>query len=154
MIPKSDKKTIKKIKAAQNAAIEAQKAAKFNGKVPPNLKSTLRDGDVEMDLDKFPEFEGHMFMNISAGENYPPGVVDSRVNPITDRSEVYSGIWARVSMAAFCYNTQGNKGVSFGLNHVQKVRDDEPFGNVTRAVDDFDVLDDEDDDDDEGNGLI
>ena len=150
MIPKDDAKNIRKIKAAQKAAAEAGKA-KFGGKIPPNLKTTLRDADDEMDMEKYPEFEGHLFMNIGSSEAYPPSIVDTRVNPIIDRGEVYSGMWARVSMNAFAFNTQGNKGISFGMNHVQKVRDDEPFGNVSRASDDFDVMDDEDEDD---GGLI
>ena len=142
MIPKDDTATLKKIKDAQAAAAELGKG-KFNGKVPANLKTTLHDGDEEQDLEKYPEFAGHYYMNISANESYPPGIVDANVNPILDRSEVYSGMWARVSMNAFAYNSNGNRGISFGLRHVQKVRDDEPFGGSSRAADDFDALDDE-----------
>ena len=45
-------------------------------------------------------------------------------------------------MVAFTYDTKGNKGVSFGLNNVQKVKDDEPLGNFSRAEDDFDEVED------------
>jgi hypothetical protein len=48
-----------------------------------------------------------------------------------------------VSLNAFPYNTQGNKGVSFGLNHVQKIADGEFLGGRSKAEDDFDSLDSE-----------
>src|SRR5699024_10490406 len=118
LIPKSDKATIKKIKAAQASALEAGKA-KFGGKVPKGWHTTLRDGDEEMDTDEPPEYAGHMFMSVSSKTR--PGVVDAGVNPIMDSTEVYSGCYGRVQIGAFAYSTSGNKGVSFGLNHVQKV---------------------------------
>ena len=50
-------------------------------------------------------------------------------------------------MSAYCYNTNGNRGVTFGLENVQKVRDGEMLGGgASRAEDDFDVLEDDEDD--------
>lgn len=147
LVPKSDKKTIKAIKAAQQAALEQGKDSKFNGKIPKNWHNTFRDADEEEDaLEKNPEYAGHYMMSI--GNKNRPGIVDRDKEPITDSTEVYSGCYARVAMNAFPYATQGNRGVSFGLNHVQKLADGEPFGNVTRAEDEFDDLDDDEDDDD------
>ena len=144
LIPKSDRTTLAKLEKARQAAAEAGKQSKFNGKIPANLHSTLRDGDEEGDLEKNPEYEGHMFMSVSSVGK--PGVVDRALNPIMDSSEVYSGCYARVSLNAFPYNYMGKKGISFGLNHVQKLRDGEFLGGRTRAEDDFDALDDEDED--------
>lgn len=148
VIPKSDKATLRAIRAAQKEAAEAGKS-KFGGKVPNNLKTTLHDGDEEADLERNPEYEGCYYMSISSKTQ--PGIVDRSKMPIMDASEVYSGCYARVAMGAFAYNTSGNRGVSFGLNHVQKLRDGEPLGGITRAEDEFDdlddVLDDEADDD-------
>jgi hypothetical protein len=141
LIPKSDKKTLSKIKAATDAAAEAGKHTKFEGKIPTNLQTTLHDGDEEGDLEKNPEYEGHMFMSISSKTR--PGIVDSAVNDILDSTEVYSGCYARVSINAFPYNYKGKKGVSFGLNHVQKVADGDYLGGRSRAEDDFEPLDDE-----------
>lgn len=143
LIPKTDKATLKKIKAAQRAAAEAGKAKIFNGKVPNNLKTTLHDGDEEADLERNPEYAGHMYMSINAKTK--PGIVDKDVNPILDSTEVYSGCYARVDMNAFAYNTQGNRGVSFGLNHVQKIADGDFLGGRTRVEDAFDPIDDDDD---------
>lgn len=135
LIPKSDTATLDKIKAAQKEALEAGKSSKFNGSVPKNWKDTLRDGDEEMEEDKNPEYSGHMFMNVS-GKN-KPGIVDEQLNPVMDADQVYSGVYARVSINAFAFNTSGNKGVSFGLNNVMVLgRGDRLSGGAT-AEDDF-----------------
>lgn len=148
LIPKGTadgKATHAKIVAAQKQALEDGKA-KFGGKIPPKWTDTLHDGDTEADLERNPEYAGHWYISTSANETYPPNVVDRRLQKIMDATEVYSGMWARVSMVAFAFNTQGNKGVSFGLRNVMKVRDDEPFGGVSRAEDDFEALDDDTED--------
>jgi hypothetical protein len=132
---------VNKIKAAQKAALEAGKSTKFNGTIPKNWKNTLHDGDEEADLDKNPEYAGHYYMTIS--NNTKPGVVDQQLNAVMDQTEVYSGCYARVSMNAYPFSAQGSKGVSFGLNHVQKLADGEPFGSFSKAEDDFDAVDEE-----------
>lgn len=144
LIPKSDKKTLLAIKKATAEAAEAGKSTRFNGTIPKNLATTLHDGDEEGDLERNPEYEGMMYMSVSAKTQ--PGIVGRDKLPIMDSSEVYSGCYARVSLGAFAYNYKGKKGVSFGLNHVQKLRDGEMLGGRTRAEDDFDDLDDMDDD--------
>lgn len=154
VIPKSDKATINALKKAATEAAEAGKSSKFGGKIPPaiakNPLTTMHDGDEEADLERNPEYEGCMYMAV--GGKTQPGIIDRQKQPILDQSEVYSGCYVRVALGAFAYNTQGNKGVSFGLNHVQKLRDGEPLGGITRAEDEFD--DDLDDLDDDGEDLI
>lgn len=144
LIPKSDKVTLNAIKAAQQAALEIGKTTKFGGKIPANWSNTLHDGDTEADLDRNPEYVGHYYMGVSS--NTRPGIVDRNVQPILDSTEVYSGCYARVSINAFPFNTNGNKGVSFGLNHVQKLADGESLTGRTKAEDDFDSLPDDDED--------
>lgn len=146
LVPKTDKATIRAIRAAQQEALELGKSSKFNGTIPKNWKNTFRDGDEEADLEKNPEYEGHMFMTVSNSTKV--GLVDQQLRPITDPAELYSGCYARVSINAFPFSASGNKGVSFGLNNVQKLAEGEPFGNVSRAEDDFEALDPEDLDDD------
>lgn len=153
IIPKSDKKTLAAIKKAATEAAENGKA-KFGGKIPPSIAkdpvTTLHDGDEEADLERNPEYEGCYYMSVSSKTQ--PGIIDRQKMPILDPTEVYSGCYVRVAMGAFAFNTSGNKGVSFGLNHVQKLRDGEPLGGITRAEDEFDDLDDLDDV--EGDDLI
>lgn len=143
LVPKSDKKTIKAIQDAQQAALEQGKDSRFNGKIPNNWKNTFRDGDEEADLDRNPEYAGHYFMNVSSKTK--PGIVDKDVQPILDSTEIYSGCYARVSINAFPYSTSGNKGVSFGLNHVQKLADGDFLGGRSKAEDDFEAVDDDED---------
>lgn len=141
LIPKSDTKTIKALKAAEKDAAEQGKSSKFGGKIPANLASIIRDGDDF--AEDYPERAGHYFMTVSS--NSRPNVVDKSVQPIMEADEVYSGCYARVSLNAFPYSVSGNKGISFGLNHVQKISDGEPLGGRTRAEDDFDEIDEDDD---------
>lgn len=70
LIPKEDKATIKKIRAAINAAVQDGIASKWGGKKPGNLKLPLRDGDAER-ADEAPEYEGMYFLNCNS--NQKPG---------------------------------------------------------------------------------
>lgn len=133
MIPKEDTATMDALRAAEEAATEIGIPTKFGGKRPKDLASIIRDGDDT--ADDYPERAGHWVMSVSSPRK--PGVVDSSVQPILDPSEVYSGMYARVSLNAFPYTYGAKKGISFGLNHVMKTRDGEPLGGITRAEDDF-----------------
>lgn len=138
LIPKNDKVTLSKIKAAVEAAKTAG-AAKWGGKIPANLKMPLRDGDVDRaDSEGFPE---HYFLNASSKTK--PGIVDAQLNPILDSTEVYSGCYGRASINFYAYNTAGNRGIACGLNNVQKLADGDYLGGRSRAEDDFDAVADE-----------
>ena len=143
IIPKTDTKTIEKIKAAIQAAYEeGQSKLKGNGKTVPALsviKTPLRDGDLERPDDE--AYQNSYFIN--ANSTNPPGIVDADRNPIIDRAEVYSGVYGRASINLYAFNTNGNRGIACGLNNLQKISDGEPLGGFTRAADDF--ADDEDD---------
>lgn len=141
LIPKSDKATIAALRAAQQAALQQGKDSRFGGKVPTVWADTIHDGDEEADLDKNPEYAGHLYMSVSSKTK--PGIVDQDVQPILDSTEVYSGCYARVSINAFPYNTSGKKGVSFGLNHIQKLADGDFLGGRSKAEDDFDSVEDD-----------
>ena len=140
IIPKSDKKTISEIEKAIDNAIK-EGASKFGGKVPnkSTLKLPLRDGDSERDNEAYKD---SFFVN--ANSTTAPQIVDTRVQPILDRNEVYSGVYARVSITFYAFNSNGNKGIACGLGNIQKVRDGEPLGGRSNATDDFTTLEDED----------
>lgn len=141
LIPKSDKKTLADLKAAEQAAAEIGKSSKFGGKIPQNLASIIRDGDEF--AEDYPERAGHWFMSVTSPANRRPNVVDQNVQPILDQSEVYSGCYARLSLNAFPYTFGSKKGISFGIVNVQKMAEGEPLGGVTRAEDDFDPIEDD-----------
>ena len=138
LIPKSDTVTVARVeKAIQAAYEEGEGKLKGNGKsVPPltALKTPMRDGDLERPDD--PAYEGHWFVN--ANSNTAPGVVDINRQPIIDTSEIYSGVYARVSLSFYAFNSNGNKGIACGLQNIQKVRDGESLGGRAKAEDDFD----------------
>ncbi len=89
IIPKTDTKTIAAINVAVDAAIEEGKG-KFGGKVPNKaaLKLPLRDGDIDRPDDE--AYADSYFIN--ANSNTAPQLVNSQVEPILDRSEIYSGV--------------------------------------------------------------
>ena len=138
LIPKSDTKTIAKVKAAIQAAYEeGEGKLKGNSKSVPSLvslKTPLRDGDTERPDDE--AYAGHWFLN--ANSNTAPGVVDASREPIYDTSEIYSGVYARVSLSFYAFNSNGNRGIACGLQNIQKVRDGESLGGKAKAEDDFD----------------
>ncbi|QAT62985.1 DUF2815 family protein [Acidilutibacter cellobiosedens] len=144
IIPKSDTRTLNKIKAAIEAAYkEGEGKLKGNGKtVPPlsSIKQPLRDGDVERPDDE--AYANSYFVNANSAT--APGIVDSNLDPILDRSEVYSGVYGRASINFYAFNSNGNKGIACGLNNLQKIKDGESLGGKSRAEDDFatDVDDD------------
>ena len=144
IVPKSDTKTVAKIKAAIGAAYhEGEAKLKGNGKsVPPlaALKTPLRDGDAERPDDE--AYANAYFINANA--TTAPGIVDADRNPILTRSEVYSGVYGRASISFYAFNSNGNKGIACGLNNLQKVRDGEPLGGKASAESDFATEDDED----------
>ena len=144
IIPKSDTKTLEKIRAAIQAAYEeGQSKLKGNGRSVPALsalKIPLRDGDAERPDDE--AYANSYFVNANSGT--APGIVDADRNPILERSEVYSGVYGRASINFYAFNSNGNKGIACGLNNLQKIRDGEPLGGKSRAEDDF-AEEDEDD---------
>ena len=144
IIPKSDTKTIAKIKAAIEAAYhEGESKLRGNGKAVPPLaaiKTPMRDGDVERPDD--PAYANAYFINANSAT--APGIVDADRNPVLTRSEVYSGVYGRASINFYAFNSNGNRGIACGLNNLQKVRDGEPLGGKTSAEDDFATDNDDD----------
>jgi hypothetical protein len=142
LIPKSDKATIDKIKAAVDAVKAEPKSSQiWGGKFLASFKTPLRDGDTDRDVEKNPEYKGCYFVNCNSGQK--PGVVDAQLNPIMDKSEVYSGCFARVSINFYAYSVDGNKGIAAGLNNVQKLADGDSLSGRARAEDDFTAVEDD-----------
>ena len=140
IIPKTDTKTIAAINKAVDTAIEEGKG-RFGGKIPNRaaLKLPLRDGDIERDDEAY---TNAYFIN--ANSKTAPEIVDKGLNAILDKSEVYSGCYARVSLNFYAFNSNGNKGIACGLGNIQKMRDGEPLGGRSSAESDFATADDDD----------
>lgn len=139
IIRKDDTSTVNAIKAAIEQA-KKDSVGKWGGKIPANLKMPLRDGDIDHPDDE--NYRGCYFINCNSRQ--APQVVDSKVNPILDQSEVYSGCYGNISVTFFGYNSSGNRGVGAGLGNIQKIRDGESLGGRTNAADDFSTEEDDD----------
>lgn len=141
LIPKKDTKMVEEIKKDIQAAIQAGKE-KWNGKIPPSVKTPLRDGDEERPDRE--EFKGMYF--VSASSKVKPQVVDRNLQPIIDTTEFYSGCYGRASINFYAYSVNGNKGIACGLGNLQKLDDGESFTGRRRAEDEFSGLEDDGDD--------
>ena len=119
--PKADLSALKK-----EAGLAAQE--KWGDKIPKTLRSPFRLNE-ELEAPIIGIGDDWTIMSFSANEDRRPGIVDAKLQDIIDDADVYSGAWYRCQVRAFAYDTAGNKGVSFGLQNVQKLRDDEPLGN-------------------------
>ena len=148
LIPKTDTYTLQKIKSAMEAAKQAYLAKNAGKKLPTELKHTLHDGDGERpNGGEFgPECKGCYVITVSSKNK--PVLVYSDKTPITDPQELYSGCYGRAILNFYVYDTNGNKGLSAGLNGVMKLSDGAPLsgGIVTDADWDDDWEDDEEDD--------
>lgn len=138
IIPKEDKCTLKKVTTGIEEA-KKEGVVKLGGKIPANLKTPLRDGDIDRPDDE--AYANSYFIN--ANSKVKPGIVDKNVQPILDQSEFYSGCYGRASIVFYAYNANGNKGIACGLQNLQKIEDGEPLGGHSRAEDDFDAVEDD-----------
>lgn len=129
-----DKKTtdMKGINAAiKNATIE--KFGSDPARWPKSLKKPIRDGDMKDDVNGY---AGHWF--ITATSKSKPGLVDyPDRNPILEKNALYAGSYARAELIAFYYDAEGNKGISFSLQNLQKIKDGKPFSGKKSAQEAF-----------------
>lgn len=138
LIPKSDIGTKQRIDAAINAAIEYGISKKFNGVRPPVINIPIHDGDGARPSDGMPfgeECKGHWVLTASNKDKQE--VVDANLNNIINQSDIYSGIYARVSINLFPYANSGKKGIGCSLGPVQKLEDGEPLGGHITAASAF-----------------
>lgn len=122
------------LKAAVKAAI-TEKWGPEKEKWPKGLRLPFRDGDEKKEYDGY---EGMTFCPTSSKTR--PGLVDQNRVAIITPDEFYSGCYARATLQAFAYDKAGNKGVSWGLRNIQKIRDGEAFSGRVKAENDFDAI--------------
>ena len=142
LVPKADKKTLAKIEKAIDAAREDAKSKKWGGKIPPNLKLPLRDGDVERPDDE--NYAEHMFFNATSKE--APQIVDRKVQPILDPMECGSGDYCNVSVNFYGFNANGNRDIAAGLGNIQLIKHGERLAGRASAASDFEEVEGDDED--------
>ncbi len=118
--------------AAKHTAVEqfGNKAAGMN------LHNPFRD-QGEKSLAGYEQ--GGVFMTVSSKNR--PGIVGPDGKPIYDEEDVYAGCWALVTIRPFGFDAKVKKGVSFGLQNVQKIADDDPFIGGASAEEEFEPVD-------------
>lgn len=148
LVPKTDTALIKQINEAIKAEAQAYVASdpKFKGQVPANFKSPLKDGDDPEKADQA-GFAGCYYITAKRKEQHgKPVVIDKSKHPITVKEDMYSGSWGVASLSLYGYNmSSDNRGISVGLNGIQKVTDDDRLDGGA-SINDFEDLSDENDD--------
>ena len=128
------------LKQAAQAAAE-YKWGPDQKKWPKNLRLPFRDQGDRAKEENGKEIlpagyeKGAIYLNLKCTER--PGLVDAKVQSIIDESEFYAGCFARATVHAYAYDQAGNRGISFGLENIQKVKDGETLGGRIKATDAF-----------------
>lgn len=138
LIPKNDIDTVEQINEA--IKIEKQKGLDLYKYIDlGDIKLPLRDGDLEKS--DITEYKNHYFIN--ATSKYKPGIVDKKLNEITDEKEIYPGCYARVSINFYHFNKNGQVGVGCGINNLQKIADGDYISINSKPEDDFSIIEDD-----------
>lgn len=130
----------------QQAAIDA-----INAKWPGKAQQLLAGEGFRKGFRRDAEAKGYpagsIYINVRA--QHQPGIVYSHAEAGTNRpakmpqerikDEMYPGAKVRASVSAFAYDNNGNKGVSFGLNNLQKIGEGPRLDGRVAAENEFDV---------------
>lgn len=137
LIPKTDTATIANINASIKAAYDDGVTKKWGG-AHPQPKVIVHDGDGlrPSGLPFGEECKGCWVITAST-KNKPQVVGIDNVNCELAPNDIYSGMYARVTLNFFAYDTAGSKGVGCGLGNVMKTRDGEPLSGGASAASDF-----------------
>ena len=126
LIPKTQTQSLELCKKAIETAAQAGAEKNWKGRVPANLKTPLRDGDLEHPED--PAYKGMMFFNCNNTKRPAVCIYDDDLGAASeamDEDDFYSGCWGAVVVTFFAYDKSGNRGVGASLGPVIKTRDDE-----------------------------
>lgn len=137
LLPKSDFATKADLDASFRAAYDEGVSKKWGG-ARPVAKPVIYDGDGirPNGLPFGEECKGHWVFTASS-KNKPQVVGIDNINCDLAPKDIYSGMYARVTLNFFAYDTAGSKGVGCGLGNVMKTRDGEPLSGGASAASDF-----------------
>ena len=108
------------------------------GSIPADYAKPFIDGNTMKKAETGVIYEGHEGMVVvRAASEDRPGLVDQNVQPIMDQSDFYGGCYARATVNMFAWEYMNKKGVSVGIQNIQKLADGETFSGKTKAEDDF-----------------
>lgn len=138
LVPKTDTATYNDLKSALNAAYEIGVSDKWKGSRPQLRYPVIYDGDgVRPSGEAFgDECKGHWVITASSMQQ-PQVVHQSNIRVQLAETDIYSGMYARVTLNFFPYDTSGSRGVGCGLGNVLKTKDGEPLSGRASAESDF-----------------
>lgn len=127
-------------------AVQAAGDAKWPGKFAEmvRLKTVRLPFRTDWEAKGYPK--DSTFINIRSAQK--PGIVSATAGPDGKpeaipadkiRTQMYAGAFVRASVSAFGYDQQGNKGVSFGLNNLQKLGEGDRLDGRVAAENEFDA---------------
>lgn len=137
LIPKTDVAVKQNIDASIEVAATEAQSKLWGGVRPPVMPIPIHDGDGVRENGTPYGSECKGCWVITASSKQKPQVVhQSDINTILAPQDIYSGMYARVTINFFGYNQRGKRGIGCGLGNVMKTRDGEPLaGGATAAVD-------------------
>jgi hypothetical protein len=126
------------MKAAANVVAKAEWGDK--------TREMVKAGKVRMPFRENGEEKGYpagsTFINVKSRQK--PGVVSRYADEktgkpavIEDPSEIYPGAIVKASLRAYAYDMNGNRGVSFALVNLQKIKDGPRMDGRLSAADEF-----------------
>lgn len=107
---------------------KARWAERFEGLkegVWPKKVTCIRDGEDKAE-EGYEYYSGMNWAKATTKFKFP--VVDRDGLPVTESAKVYPGVYARAFVDCYTYDNDGNKGVNFGLQALQILKDGERFG--------------------------
>jgi hypothetical protein len=159
LLSEIDKKRWNNLKAL---LLETKQEAKMKGIVYTSGIRTTEGYKSEdfysdpLDGEKNPEYKDKIVIKATSYGRQPE-IIDQNKEEIINKADFYSGCYAIASLTAFAYDKNGKKGISFGVQHIMKIKDGEHFvGGAGKAADHFEEIEakefattDDDDDDSE-----
>ena len=151
------------MKACESAMI--QRWGPDKSKWPANIRSPFRKQEERAKEGELPagHEKGAIFCTFKTAENPrqpKPGVFDQRNKKIeeVDQHRIYSGCWMIANVTAAAYPKKGvtgiSPGVSFYLNGVQLVRDDDPISGRPQVEKAFAPIEGFEDTEEQGAGSL
>ena len=73
-------------------------------------------------------YKRKIYMNLKTNFEFP--ISDHKGNDIepTEKKKLYSGMWCRAVVSCYSYDKDGNSGVGFNIESLQKIKDDDKVG--------------------------
>lgn len=102
------------------------------------LRNPLSRDGAEKEHLGGPYVEGAKFF--TAKTNFKPQIIDGDQNPIFNSEDVYAGCTGRLLVHCYYYDRDGNKGIGFGLDGVQKMGEGERIAGGVDVTTVFDKV--------------